>query len=457
MGFEVIEMSECVFLEMLKKNPRLRKELENDPIIYNAPLNPRDAFYGGRTEATKIYYKCKENEKIKYIDVCSLYPYVCKNGFFPIKHPQIYVGDECKELDLKKLHGVIKCRIIPNSELYHPVLPLKLHDKLFFPLCYSCCLELNQEECTHTDDQKAIVGTWVIAEVVKAIEMGYIIAEIYEVWDFEVKQYNTKTGDEGLFTEMMNKFLKIKQEASGWPLDCKTEDEKTAYINKYYETEGVMLDRELIEKNAGLRAFAKLCLNETLLVNYDYKNSEDCSSFTSNVLIGAFTTTQARLKLYSYLEKLGESVIYCDTDSVVYIAREGQYEPETGEFLGMMTDELECKGKGSYITEFVTGGPKNYSYKVYSTDTKQIETECKVKGFKLTQAISQKINFETIKNMVIQKEKRNVKVTINNIKRTNDHRVLSTTNEKIYQVVLNKRVFSDDDSRPYGYKKKLKK
>ena len=32
------------------------------------PLNPRDALYGGRTNAFKLYHKCREHEQIKYID-----------------------------------------------------------------------------------------------------------------------------------------------------------------------------------------------------------------------------------------------------------------------------------------------------------------------------------------------------------------------------------------------------
>jgi hypothetical protein len=71
--------------------------------------------------------------------------------------------------------------------------------------------------------------------------------------------------------------------------------------------------------------------------------------------------------LYSFLEKVGERVLYYDTDSIIYISREGEYDPPTGNFIGDMTDELEEYGCGSYITEFVCGGPKNYAFKVFST------------------------------------------------------------------------------------------
>jgi len=53
----------------------------------------------------------------------------------------------------------------------------------------------------------------------------------------------------------------MKQEASGWPKWCKTEMDKNKYINDYYEHEGILLDRNSIRKNPGLRRLAKLILN----------------------------------------------------------------------------------------------------------------------------------------------------------------------------------------------------
>ena len=40
--------------------------------------------------------------------------------------------------------------------------------------------------------------------------------------------------------------------------------------------------------------------------------------------MAVFTTCHARLKLYSYLKKLGDQVLYYDTDSVIYKWKEGQ-------------------------------------------------------------------------------------------------------------------------------------
>jgi len=43
--------------------------------------------------------------------------------------------------------------------------------------------------------------------------------------------------------------------------------------------------------------------------------------------------TTSRLTLYEYLEKLGSRVLYCDTDSCIYVSRESKYEPHMGNFL----------------------------------------------------------------------------------------------------------------------------
>jgi hypothetical protein len=40
-----------------------------------------------------------------------------------------------------------------------------------------------------------------------------------------------------------------------------------------------------------------------------------------NVADAAYVTTQARLKLFEYLRELGESILYCDTDSSIFIQK----------------------------------------------------------------------------------------------------------------------------------------
>lgn len=71
---------------------------------------------------------------------------------------------------------------------------------------------------------------------------------------------------------------------------------------------------------------------------------------TTNIFLAAFTTAWARLKLYGEMEKLGQDVLYHDTDSIIY-ASNGKNDPPLGNFLGDFTDELD----GDTITTFVSG------------------------------------------------------------------------------------------------------
>ena len=82
-----------------------------------------------------------------------------------------------------------------------------------------------------------------------ALNMGYLIIQVHEVlhWS-ETEMYDPVTKKGGLFTEYINTFLKLKQEASGYPTHIKTEEEKQAYIQEYLDHEGILLDKNSIVK-----------------------------------------------------------------------------------------------------------------------------------------------------------------------------------------------------------------
>ena len=88
--------------------------------------------YGGSTEATKTYYRVRQGEQIQYVDVISLYTYICKYGIFPVGHPEVYVSAECPPVYLDR-EGIMKYSVLPPRKLYHPVLPYKSDSKHMFP------------------------------------------------------------------------------------------------------------------------------------------------------------------------------------------------------------------------------------------------------------------------------------------------------------------------------------
>ena len=120
------------------------------------------------------------------------------------------------------------------------------------------------------------------------------------------------------------------------------------------------------------------------MIEIQYRNTKEFTEQNDkvNVVIAAFTTAYARLKLYDLLDLLQDRVLYYDTDSVIYVHKPGEPDPPLGNYLGDLTDELN----GDYITSFVSGGPKNYAYR-----TKSGKTDTKIRGITLDYAATGKL------------------------------------------------------------------
>jgi len=154
----------------------------------------------------------------------------------------------------------MKCEIVPPTDLYRPVLPYIYDKKLLFCLCRTCVQEHNAEiECQYrSDDERCLEGTWVKDEVRLAIDKGYKILEILDVYEYRVTRYDPETGSGGFFAEYIDTFLKLKQEASGYASWVRTEDDEVRYMDRIRRDEGIRLDRDSIGYNAAKRGLAKL-------------------------------------------------------------------------------------------------------------------------------------------------------------------------------------------------------
>ena len=99
--------------------------------------------------------------------------------------------------------------MLPPTDLQLPVLPMKGGGKLLFPLCSMCAQTEQTALCQHSNEERALDGTWVSVELMKAVELGYTILEISEVWHFpNSSKYDATTGEKGIFSEYINAFLK---------------------------------------------------------------------------------------------------------------------------------------------------------------------------------------------------------------------------------------------------------
>lgn len=479
----------CEFYD-LKWNvaSRFPEFMKEYPTTWNQPIHTRDSFYGGRTNAACLYYKCAPGQRIQYVDFTSLYPSVNKYGIYPVGHPEIILTPSLEMLQRREYFGIVKCRVLAPRRLFHPVLPIRHSGKLVFQLCRACTI-LGFRECGHNDEDRAFIGTWCTPEVYKAMDKGYRVLAVREVHHF-AKQ---KTG---LFAEYVNTFLKVKEQASGWPKSNMSDEEKRDHVNDYARRENISLDIDKIEYNPGLRVTTKLILNalwgkfgqrgnmpqsQICMINKDFyrvvlndrfevtgffrcpSNQQvveliyEEKEFTAkepkntNVYVASFTTSIARLKLYDVLDQLGDRVLYYDTDSVIYyhhIDDPPHILPRLGKFLGELTNEL-CDDGTRWIDEFVSTGPKSYSYR-----DNHGRIQCKFKGISKTLFNLRVVNFKSMLRCIQQGVVYQIEGVKNlTFKLDRYGRIKTKYQAKVFRMVYDKRYIVEPGFKtfPFGY------
>jgi len=127
-----------------------------------------------------------------------------------------------------------------------------------------------------------------------------------------------------------------------------------------------------------------------------------------------------------------------------------------------MTSELR---PSEFISEFVSGGPKNYAYRVMSGGTGEEEKAvCNVRGVTLNYNASKLVTFERMKDMILKSGDEPAETVIINVhteKKIKRKRmvvgglasIVTEPEDKIYRIsIFKRRRLDDHTSVPFGYK-----
>jgi hypothetical protein len=389
------------------------------------------AMHGGRTDTRRMLKEWTEAEVAhgiygKYQDVQSLYPTVQFYDPLPVGKPRrwsYYSNNQPSESYLSKFFGFICCDIEPTKFLYHPIL-----------------VEVKKETGRLVADllpKKRIVIPSPEFHLARA--HGYKVTHVYYIYDFD--------SSTELFRPYFRTFLKDKIEASGIPKWIKSNAEWDEFSRYHSENLGIDLKRENMKPNPSRKTGAKLLCNslwgkfgersqyylwdrflmgaeddkilgmerkwidgvidityrkfsgDNKAVGMIYKYAEGAEkkfrNGKTNIALAAMVTSHARCRLWKELHKLGDRVLYHDTDSIIYEHRPNEYNIPEGRYLGEWEDETD----GRPIVKFVSTGPKCYSYGVLKSDN-TIAESTKIKGITLTCENSDLINFESMKKIV---------------------------------------------------------
>lgn len=244
----------------------------------------RSALRGGRTDVRRPYLHLDDaalarGERIKYIDIVSMYPTVQITEDYPVGPPFIELFVDSSREDggssnprlfaerhlfcelqtkyqklpynvtriigqphpnvLKEFFGFIMADVTPPNDLYHPVLVHYDHKE------NKCLASLNKiSQCkTFKNGERAVFTS---VEFQAALEVGYKVDWVYAIHHYKKAP--------SLWKDMLLQLARLKIENSGLPPDCDEDAYREAYKRK-----GIVLGE--IQDNKSKKATYKGPLN----------------------------------------------------------------------------------------------------------------------------------------------------------------------------------------------------
>ena len=451
-GYIVKQKRLCEWVEERKNLKRLKEKDCKRILFQRYPIDPREAYKGGKSEAFCFYYK----GKFSMVDFVSQYPMSCLGKsispfsgetvywWLPTGNPVTKKGNDYEIPTENSICGIAKIDILPPRRLWSPFLGFKVdslevknEEELLYGLCRTCMEKKEFRFCSHEENERIIWGTWTFTEIRYALQLGYEIKRIYEAWEYESSSCS-------LFHDFITPFViaKICSKRSGLVSDTgefTAHGEQTA---EYLKTLGIKNPTaEMFVDNPGRRAMAKMCMNSVtgklgekeeqkstctifdheysklleLIQNPRYKvhsiqwfpksqtqkqafvivdywniigQSDQCSR--KNDLLIAHITAYGRISLHKLENVLGKKLMYVDTDSAFFQENGNDDLPfETGFRIGDLEPELQ-DGK-----EWASSGRKEYVY-----ETEKGKTVVKQKGVRLNEECLSMFTLHNRKQMV---------------------------------------------------------
>lgn len=384
-----ISLSQSAMKDFITEAPNFKftTRREGKEIIVDNELEQigRMGYYGGRNEC----FKYAVYDSVYYYDINSLYPFVMRNGLYPVAIHKAK-GKEALKEQLYYVNATVELPYI-----YVPPLPTKL-DKLYFTY--------------------GKVSGWFYSPEFRLIEGIADNIQIREAYTFTPS---------ALFKDFVGKYWAIRQkyQQEGNELQKVVK----LYLNSLYGKFGQKREIEnrtyLYDIESGCEEIADGIFTRTTM---QYSKARFINPF-----ISGFITSYARAELW---KNLNENSIYCDTDSVISTQQLSNVGAELGQF------KLEGKGR------FKAFAPKTY---FFLTDKGEVKNKSKgVYREKISKGRTPQEFIEGIKETEIRifaKPKESIRrygsfLAVKDVKKR-----LNLVNDK--RIVLNNL-----DTKPYTYK-----
>lgn len=479
----IMELSRQYRIVSIWEHDFQSSQFSKEQITLCSLLKPEECFYGGRTEVFKLYAHADRcNSEIQYYDVTSLYPSVYAHHPLPIGIPIHLLGHDIDQNRFKpnasnRYFGFARISVVPLKSDLIGLLPMREPEtgRLFFPV-------------------KPMEGCWGTEEIYLAMQHGYKVTHVYELYHWEPDQYS----DQHL-RGYVGYFLRMKQEAEGWKKlgatsENPSDEEKQVVMENLYIQNGNLgkIRPDKVSKNAIKRQLAKLYLNAlwgkfaqksskcqhttvygtqqflevwndkkieqsscmfreispgVYKVSYNLKQEFIAPVRHGNLFIAAKVTETARCVLHKQMLRIGpERIIYCDTDSIIFLWDRVQQLVGVG--LGKWTNEYP----NQKIIQVYALAPKLYSLTIANNESEY--ESFRAKGVQMTLANQEKMSFDRVKPLIeslLRKDEEPTTLLVNNFSIfTNSGnnalpygQVFTRYNEKKVRAIITKRYINE--------------
>lgn len=426
-------MFECSWQLFKKENKLLLDEFwrrsKLDPKRPLSRLVPRCSIRSGFNELYRLYAEATENEHLYFFDANSLYSYIARDMYFPlgqyevilerdlqqhlkiVNNKFIYKGEDCS-------CDVAHVSMLAPRDLYAPFLSYRFGEQSFTSLCFKCVQLKNTSVCRHKCPYKRrFVSTYTVIEIQYALELGYQLLYVYEMYHYSSKakvlsnfikvisSFKLKATD--LFDNVPNcdhqklcDELNVKMHFTEPSLKLSPENIKPNSSQKQYLKDllNSLFGRFALNTNHSRREFVRsqaqldkilghrehelldfFPVNDSTMEVEYYKTGAAMTSREGNLFYTALINAQGRIFMYDYIKKLTSdncSVIYCDTDSLLFSGPANyklpfDVSPAFGDFKPVL-------GSTAVINKFYALGCKNYC--ILYTDAGKLSYVTKIKG-----------------------------------------------------------------------------
>jgi len=167
-------------------------------------LTPRATLRGGFIEVYRLKFCINENPnwKLYFSDVNSLYSQIALTNLFPVGKYKVILNPDSLKNNIKYINNhffynnepmqgdAAHVKVLPPSNLYRPYLPFRLNDEYnHMSLCRACLTQKLTKRCIHkTNENRAFVSCYQVTDLEKAVSLGYVILEWYELHHYSERK-----------------------------------------------------------------------------------------------------------------------------------------------------------------------------------------------------------------------------------------------------------------------------